>query len=115
MRKFFRSGISDYVMLAQELCYDTAKKHGWWDEPRDDLHLIALMHSELSEAVEWIRHGNGKSDHIPEFTGVEEELADCIIRILDYAAHNNLKVGAALVAKMEFNETRPYRHGGKKA
>jgi len=37
--------------------YDCAAKHGWWDKPREDGTVIALMHSELSEALEGLRHG----------------------------------------------------------
>lgn len=81
---------------------------------RNDGEIIALMHSELSEALESLRHGNDKSDHIPEFSGVEEELADTVIRIMDYAHRRGLKVAEAIIAKMAFNHNRPMRHGGKK-
>ncbi len=72
------------------------------------------MHSELSEALEALRHGNGPSDHIPEFSGVEEELADVIIRICDVAQERGWRVAEAIIAKMAFNATRPHRHGNKK-
>ena len=42
------------------------------------------------------------------------ELADVIIRIMDYARGKGLNVAEALVLKMEYNTTRPYKHGGKK-
>ena len=102
--------------VINELC-ETANKtavaHGWWDDERSFGECIALMHSELSEALEFDRHGNGASDHIPEFTGVEEELADVLIRIFDYCGRKNLRLGEAIVAKMQFNESRPYKHGKK--
>jgi NTP pyrophosphatase (non-canonical NTP hydrolase) len=81
------------------------------------------MHSELSEALEAIRSKDGfpdrpnlgaASDKIPEFLGIEEEYADCIIRIMDHAAARGLRVGPALVTKMFFNEGRAYRHGDKR-
>ena len=88
-----------------------AVEHGWWDTDRNDGEMIALMHSELSESLEALRHGNPPSDHIPEFSGVEEELADVIIRVLDYSAARNLRLWEAVRAKMAYNETRPVRHG----
>lgn len=86
---------------------------GWWEADRNEGELIALMHSELSEALEGLRHGNPPSDHIPEFSAVEEEFADVIIRIMDHAAAKGYRVGEALEAKLAFNATRPHRHGGK--
>jgi NTP pyrophosphatase (non-canonical NTP hydrolase) len=101
--------ISELVYLA----HDTAVEKGWWESPRSDGECIALMHSELSEALEALRE-DIMSDHIPEFKGVEEELADVLIRVFGFAGARGLNLGAALKAKMEFNRTRPHRHGGKK-
>jgi NTP pyrophosphatase (non-canonical NTP hydrolase) len=77
---------------------------------RNDGEMIALWHSELSEALEALRHGNPTSDVIDGFTQVEEELADLIIRIMDTAYARKWRLGEAIVAKMAFNETRPYKH-----
>lgn len=90
-----------------------AKRKGFWEDGQDrnDGEMIALMHSELSEALEAIRHGNPPDDKLPEFSGVEAELADVIIRIMDTASARGWRVAEALVAKMAYNEGRPYKHG----
>ena len=93
--------------------HENAVEHGWWDNPPEDGTMIALMHSELSEALEGLRKDN-KSDKIEGFTAVEEELADVIIRILDYSEGKKLRLVEALIAKHEFNIKREFMHGGKK-
>lgn len=95
------------------LVHDNAKAHGWHDERREDGTLIALIHAELSEALEGLRHGNPLSDHIPEFSSLKEELADVVIRCMDYAGLKKLRLGEAIVKKMLFNINRPFKHGNK--
>jgi len=95
----------------QREIYTVTRANGWWDGERNDGELIALMHSELSEALEALRNGNGSSEKMPGFNAVEEELADAVIRIMDYAAGCNLRLAEAIEAKMVYNAIRPYRHG----
>lgn len=99
----------DYI---QELCAEISKAHGFVED--NFAEKIALTHGELSEALEWYRQGNPPSDHIPEFTGIEEEYADTIIRLMVNAQANGFRVSQAIVAKLLFNANRPFKHGGKK-
>jgi NTP pyrophosphatase (non-canonical NTP hydrolase) len=94
--------------------YEDNKDKGWWDGERNDGELIALMHSELSEALEAYRHGNPLSEKIPDFSHVEEELADTVIRIMDMCGARGFDLGGAIEAKLAHNRTRSHKHGGKK-
>ena len=94
--------------------HNTAKEKGWWNNERNDAEALSLIHSEISEALEFLRHGNTPDDKIPEFSGVEAELADCIIRIMDLAKARGWRIAEALVCKAEFNKTRQIKHGGKR-
>lgn len=97
----------------QAECHAIARSKGWWEEDKNDGEAIALMHSELSEALEGLRKP-GPSDKIPEFSQVEEELADTVIRILDYSEARNLRLYDAILAKCDYNTGREHKHGGKK-
>ncbi len=108
--------VNDLSAEAHRIAVD----RGWYDgRERGFPEMVALMHSELSEALEAYRDGEPVNrfeilpDEKPQSIGFE--LADCMIRILDAAEHIGADLGYAITAKMQYNATRPYRHGGKLA
>jgi NTP pyrophosphatase (non-canonical NTP hydrolase) len=84
---------------------------GWWDSDRSDGEIIALIHSELSECLEACRKGYPKDKHLPHRINNEVELADAVIRIMDFAGAKGWDVCGALAEKVEYNRTRPFKHG----
>lgn len=78
--------------------------------------MVALLHSEVSEALESYRNNEAllwyAEDGKPE--GVAAEFADVLIRLLHYAHILGIDLEGAVKDKMDYNESRPYRHGGKR-
>lgn len=120
--------IKDIVQKA----HDNAVKHGFWDTPLPFGTAIALIHSELSEALEEERAGNRirPGDPVPMIyysgggyvataptkccvkpEGVAVELADAVIRIADLCGHLGIDLDAVIAEKMAYNAGRPYKHG----
>lgn len=87
-----------------------------WCEDRLDGTAIGLIHGEVSEMLEARRRPGWRTDpseHVPEFTAFVEEGADVIIRVLDLFARLDLEheLARAIVAKVAYNATRPFKHG----
>lgn len=92
------------------MCHQLAKKSGWWDNvDANDKNVlgtkIALMHSELSEALEGVRKGLSDS-HLTHRSAEEVELADAVIRIFDYAGARKLDIVSAMLEKLAYNQQR---------
>jgi len=112
-----------------------ARKKGWWTEymvSRDNgrggmrelsadqvLSKLMLVVSELSEAVECVRDPNFEPRRIDTCDGKPEgfsiELADAVIRIFDLCEAMGIDIEACIREKHYYNQTRPNRHGGKRA
>jgi NTP pyrophosphatase (non-canonical NTP hydrolase) len=67
---------------------------------------LLLAVGEIGEALEAVRKNLGSDDHIPEFSAEEAEVADAIIRLMNYATDRKLRLAEAIVAKNEFNRNR---------
>lgn len=84
----------------------------WWHDPatgkpieRNRGELLMLMVSELAEAMEGERK-NLPDDKLPHRKMAEVELADCLIRIFDYAGGFGYDIGGAFEEKMAYNAQR---------
>lgn len=104
--------INDFVAEV----HTTAVEHGWWEGDTFNVpEKLALIHSEISEALEHYRNEekeiffgpDGKPD------GFAIELADAVIRIMDLCGKMGIDLEGAIKLKHEFNKERPYRHGNK--
>lgn len=115
--------------------HQNAVNKGWWEEDRSFGEIIALIHSEVSEALEDFRNGRTPNLNIyyleredgtvsaapyenqpnPNWKpcGIPSEMADIVIRVFDACGRYGIDLEQAITEKMAYNATRPQRHGGK--
>src|SRR5262245_23658643 len=106
--------ISELVKAAHANAVDK----GFWPRCPQPINIpkkLALIHSEVSEALEAIRMDPGLASSTYFFNekpeGFAIELADILIRVAGLAGGLNLDLEKAIETKMAFNRTRPLRHG----
>lgn len=109
------------VQRVQRDAHAMAVSKGWWGRPEDltpdsIAAKLALIHSEVSEALECVRDDDMQAretdDGKPE--GMPSELADIVLRTADLAGALGIDLASAIEAKMAFNSTRKHRHGGRR-
>jgi NTP pyrophosphatase (non-canonical NTP hydrolase) len=96
------------MLTINEMCvlsHKNAVEKGFYEVERETGTVLALIHSEVSEALEADRKGDQEN--------FEEELADVCIRIFDLCGSRGIDLENAIKKKMERNKGRSYKHGGK--
>lgn len=110
----------EVIRALQSEAYDNAEEHGFHKAYSDLLTAVpveerksarrtillaklALIASEVGEAVREVQHGDEQAMAV--------ELADVVIRVLDMCGAEYIELGSVMLAKMMRNRKRPYLHG----
>ncbi len=119
--------LSRQINGLRDICYQASYNAGWHTNletgellARNKGEMLMLMVSEIAEAMEGERK-NLMDEHLPHRPMPEVELADAVIRIMDYAGRFNYDIGGAIMEKLEYNRNRSdhkienrKKEGGKK-
>lgn len=114
-------------------CHNRSRSNGFWDKPSNVGEKLMLIVSEVSEAleadrkskfspnineIEWNNDWHLKDESKDKETFLklikdthEDEIADVFIRLFDYCGGMNIPIGDHIAAKINYNSTRPYKHG----
>ena len=120
--------------LAHEV-YERNKLKGFYDHERNIGEMLAMIHSEVSEALECDRKNKycqlesmedwellacapddiSFQQYFEETVKdtFEDELADIMIRVMDLAAYKGINLEIHIESKMRYNKLRPHKHGKK--
>jgi len=125
--------MKDLNTLCKE-AHENSKSKGFYDEPKNIGEMLALIHSEVSEALEADRKGrycklkeDGMKYMQEQVSGIafslnykeeikgtfEEEMADIVIRVFDMCGFKGIDLASHVEMKMRFNSLREHKHGKK--
>lgn len=102
---------ADWFTRVAEIVTKNAELHGFHDANLTKGDRMSLMHSEISEMLEAVREGDPESVKCPGISNEVEELADLVIRAMDYSIYYDLPLAKAILMKAAYNVSRPYKHG----
>lgn len=112
----FKTQLVRSIEQFANMIHSNAVNKGFWDDTSEmaNHNKLLMMHAEISEVVEALRDpSHPRSTKIPDQTAEAEEMADLIIRALDYCARRNINIGEVMLEKHAYNATRPHMHGKK--
>ena len=114
-----------YMNKLRDKIHRLTKEKGFWDKPRETGTMLMLIVSEIAEAMEADRKDRyaqpellDESNFLESFEKnvkdtLEDEMADTIIRALDFCGANNIDIDWHIEKKLQYNATRPKMHGKK--
>lgn len=109
-----RLRLGDELSMLQSICHKMMLVNGFYDNCNHDFpeyaKRIALIHSELSEALEGLRKPEAAHSDKIDRANIVEELADIVIRTFDFAGFLHIDLASAIMDKILFNASRPYKH-----
>jgi NTP pyrophosphatase (non-canonical NTP hydrolase) len=111
----FAEFVESFNAIAEVMAEDSAKQgfNEHYDNPLYIPTKIMLVVTELAEGIEGHRKGE-KDQHLPKYESLTVEMADAVIRLMTLAGEGRIPLAQAIIDKMQFNRTRPFKHGGKK-
>jgi len=101
-----------YMDVLSRKIYEDNKRKGFWDDggkPYEQAMLLVI--SEIIESFEALRAGDIPDDKLPQYRGQDVEIADALIRLLDWCGAHKIPIGEIIEKKLEYNRSRPHKHG----